>query len=517
MRWNLFLSVFAAILLLLLPTNGPADVGDCTLCGETCDPSAYGYELIETFTGAETLTYAWFADEYQFIGTGEYFDYSPGTSYAFGEEWDLSFLGRVFTTDLWTVGDITYLTWTTETYGDFSGHITCNEVEMTPEGPMIGETFRTVGVSDTLPAAPFEFDLSAYDYVWQGEWTVTGIRRCIDPVYGEHACEIDFVSTGRVYAKPKVAFTLPACTDCGPACDPLENGYQLVEHITGEQTTRFQEGALPVVFSDQYWYEAGDITAFNRTWDLSPVGKFWSKYSGPEGKTWKTVWDSENGGEWSGHHTCNDFFGGFGPAGPAIGQRFTITGLADTTPPGLDIPDSSCYDYLWTGEWVIRALVPCPDAVACAIVTFDVTGAVYARPIDRDGDSFAVCEECNDNDSSVYPGAPELCDGKDNNCDGVIPAAEYDLDGDGYRGCEGDCNDSDPDINPAASELPGNMADENCDGSLGNCDPSIAWKNHGQYVRCVAHETDALIEAGVLTQDEGDALISSAAQSAIGK
>jgi hypothetical protein len=33
----------------------------------------------------------------------------------------------------------------------------------------------------------------------------------------------------------------------------------------------------------------------------------------------------------------------------------------------------------------------------------------------------------------------------------------------------------------------------------------------------VAHETDALIEQGYLTQEEGDALINSAAQSDIGK
>jgi hypothetical protein len=504
-------------LLFLFMTSGSAHAIVCDGCGETCNPSAYGYEVVETFTGVETLTYTWFNNEYQLVGPAEYFDYAPGATSALGEEWDLSILGRIYTTDLWTAGDVTYLKWTSEAYGDFTGHIACNESSWTSDGPTIGQTFRITGVPDTLPAAPFVSDPSAYDYVWLGDWTVTEIRRCIDPVHGLYACEIDFTSAGSVYARPKATLLLPTCSDCGAACDPLANGYQLVENITGEQTTRFQVDALPVTLSDEYWYETGDISAFGRTWDLSPVGKIWTKYSGPEGEIWKTVWDSENGGEWSGHHTCNDLFGGFGPSGPMLGQTFTITGFADTVPAGFDIPGVTCYDYLWTGQWVIKALAPCPDAADCAIVTFGVTGAVYARPIDQDGDSFAVCEECNDNDSSVYPGAPELCDGKDNDCDGVIPANEFDADGDGYKGCEGDCDDLNPYVNPDAYELPGNSIDENCDGSLGACDPNAAWKNHGQYVRCVTHETDALIEAGVITQEEGDELISSAAQSDIGK
>jgi len=117
----------------------------------------------------------------------------------------------------------------------------------------------------------------------------------------------------------------------------------------------------------------------------------------------------------------------------------------------------------------------------------------------------------------VFPCSPELCDAKDNNCDDIIPANETDDDSDGFMICDNDCDDADAEINPDTYELPGNIIDENCDGSLGDCDPNSGWRNHGQFLRCVAHETDALIEIGVLTEEAGDALISSAAQSDVGK
>ncbi len=82
--------------------------------------------------------------------------------------------------------------------------------------------------------------------------------------------------------------------------------------------------------------------------------------------------------------------------------------------------------------------------------------------VDKDGDGFGVgrdCEgpqDCDDNDPNTYPGAPELCNGKDNNCNGIIDSCcpgTYccDEDGDGYGvgiGCPGpqDPDDNDPNV-----------------------------------------------------------------------
>src|SRR5207249_231921 len=77
--------------------------------------------------------------------------------------------------------------------------------------------------------------------------------------------------------------------------------------------------------------------------------------------------------------------------------------------------------------------------------------------------------------------SPERCNGKDDNCDGVVTAEEQDPDHDGYIACTGcvtsdlatglvgcgDCQPQNGAVHPGALEVC-NGGDDNCDGRIDN-------------------------------------------------
>jgi hypothetical protein len=96
--------------------------------------------------------------------------------------------------------------------------------------------------------------------------------------------------------------------------------------------------------------------------------------------------------------------------------------------------------------------------------SYDLRLAVTGGGEDADGDGHTTVTDCDDSDPAVYPGAPEVCNGVDDDCDGAIDEG-FDKDEDGFTTCAGDCNDANPLIHPGATEVC-NSIDDDCDGAI---------------------------------------------------
>jgi len=109
------------------------------------------------------------------------------------------------------------------------------------------------------------------------------------------------------------------------------------------------------------------------------------------------------------------------------------------------------------------------DNVADNGLTFDADGDGYTSI----GSCTGSGDDCDDNDVDSYPGNPEVCDGADNDCaGGVDDGLTSDVDGDGYTAigsCAGsadDCDDTDSFTNPGGVEI--------CDGNDNDCNGSMS-------------------------------------------
>ncbi len=143
--------------------------------------------------------------------------------------------------------------------------------------------------------------------------------------------------------------------------------------------------------------------------------------------------------------------------------------------------------------------------------------------LDQDGDGSPGClDDCDDLDPTVYPGAEELCDGKDQDCNGIIdngwPDVDhdgipdcrdteecdgidndgdglidegFDMDEDGISFCDGDCDDFDPNVHPGMPEV--------CDGVDNNCNGQVDEGFLDDY-----ESNDSMLQAYDLGDQDGD-------------
>jgi hypothetical protein len=88
---------------------------------------------------------------------------------------------------------------------------------------------------------------------------------------------------------------------------------------------------------------------------------------------------------------------------------------------------------------------------------------VVAESPDNDGDGIRECEgDCNDSNVTVFPGAPEICDGLDNDCDGQIDDDFSGLDSD-EDGVPNACDNCRFVINPDQLDANGDGVGDACE------------------------------------------------------
>jgi len=151
----------------------------------------------------------------------------------------------------------------------------------------------------------------------------------------------------------------------------------------------------------------------------------------------------------------------------------TDEGFPDTDKDGI----ADCLVDDKDGDGVIDSKDNCQNDFNPGQGDFDLDTVGDECDPDDDNDLVGDDEDCAPLDPETYPGAEEVCDGKDNNCSLVVDEGYPDTDADGWKDCidDDDDNDGSVDVVDCAPLDPlvslGSL--EVCDGVDNDCDSEI--------------------------------------------
>ncbi|MFN0187097.1 MAG: MopE-related protein [Bacteroidia bacterium] len=149
-------------------------------------------------------------------------------------------------------------------------------------------------------------------------------------------------------------------------------------------------------------------------------------------------------------------FSGTGVSGNSFNPALAAAGFHTITYTlgGLDI----CYSSSQTVEVVTPTFTYYADVDGDTYGNAGVSilSCAISAPVGYSADA----TDCNDANPSINPGATELCNGIDDDCNGIIDNG-FDVDNDGFTSCGGDCNDNDNTVYPGATEVC-NGVDDDC-------------------------------------------------------
>lgn len=193
--------------------------------------------------------------------------------------------------------------------------------------------------------------------------------------------------------------------------------------------------------------------------------------------------------------------------GTLVGFQDTSSTLAQTYPVSLN------------GNHVLEFLIFDGGGLAGGMFRLETNiGTVF---VDSDGDGLSDAQELllgtdpfnPDTDGDGFTDYEEWLAGTDPLDPNDFPVT--DADGDGVADTDDLCPNT-PEgalVDQFGCSGVQNVANAcDCDGNNGS-----PWRNHGQYVSCVAHAKNTEVNNGLLTEEEGSALVSAAGQSECGK